>query len=223
MCGRYSLVTNLQDLEKRFSFSGDGLSHLSRFNISPTQSVLSITNNGSFNQASVMEWGFIPHWSKDPKIAPNMINARAETIDQKISFREPFLRRRCLIPADGFYEWVRNKNHKTPVRITLKSGEPFGFAGLWETWLSNDSNSITTFTIVTTKANELMAPIHPRMPVILPRESENLWIDPNNQDPVMLKALLTQYPSDYMEAYLVSTLVNSPHNDSPDVIARINS
>ena len=108
------------------------------------------------------------------------------------------------------------------MRITLKSGEPFGFAGLWETWLSNNTDPITTCTIITTKANELMAPIHHRMPVILPRESEDIWLDPSNKDPKLLKELLSQYPSGEMEAYTVSTLVNSPSNDSPDVIARYN-
>ena len=222
MCGRYSLVANLQDLEKRFSFSSEGLSYQSRFNVAPTQAVLSITNNGSSNDARLMKWGLIPRWSKDTKMASSMINARAETIDQKVSFKEPFLKRRCLIPADGFYEWTRNNDQKVPMRITLKSGEPFGLAGLWETWLTNDADTITTFTIITTKANELMAPIHHRMPVILPRESEDIWLDPDNQDPELLKELLSQYPSGEMEAYTVSTLVNSPSNDSPDVIARYN-
>ncbi|MQF97910.1 MAG: SOS response-associated peptidase [SAR202 cluster bacterium] len=222
MCGRYSLVANLQDLEKRFSFSSGDLSLQARFNVAPTQSVLSITNNGSTNEPRFMKWGLIPRWSKDTKIASNMINARAETIDQKASFKEPFLKRRCLIPADGFYEWARNNGQKVPMRITLKSGEPFGLAGLWETWVSNNTDPITTCTIITTKANELMAPIHHRMPVILPKESEDIWLDPDNQDPKLLKELLAQYPSSDMEAYTVSTLVNSPGNDSPDVIARYN-
>jgi putative SOS response-associated peptidase YedK len=168
-----------------------------------------------------MKWGLIPRWSKDTKLASSMINARAETIDQKASFREPFLKRRCLIPSDGFYEWARNNGQRVPMRITLKSGEPFGLAGLWETWLSNNAEPITTCTIITTVANELMAPIHHRMPVILPRESEDMWLYPGNQDPTLLKELLTQYPSEGMEAYPVATLVNSPSNDSPDVIARI--
>ena len=222
MCGRYSLVANLQDLEKRFDFSGVSISYQSRFNVAPSQAVLSVTNNGSSNEVGLMKWGLIPRWSKDTKMASSMINARAESIDQKISFKEPFLKRRCLIPADGFYEWTRNNDQKVPMRITLKSGEPFGFAGLWETWLSNNTDPITTCTIITTKANELMAPIHHRMPVILPRESEDIWLDPSNKDPKLLKELLSPYPSGEMEAYTVSTLVNSPSNDSPDVIARYN-
>lgn len=149
-----------------------------------------------------------------------MINARAETIDQKVSFREPFFKRRCIIPADGFYEWIRNGSNKIPMRITLRSGEPFGLAGLWETWLTNDRNIITTCTIITTKANELMAPIHHRMPVILSRKSEQVWLDPNNKDSQVLKQLLVQYPSDEMQAYEISRLVNSPQNDSAEVIKR---
>jgi putative SOS response-associated peptidase YedK len=219
MCGRYSLISNLQDLENRFEFTNEFIPHGSRFNIAPSQPVLSITNNGSNNQAHMMRWGLIPHWSKDAKITSALINARAETLDQKVSFREPFLTKRCIIPADGFYEWTRKDNKKIPMRITLKSEELFGFAGLWENWVADNATQFSTCTIITTRANQLISPIHHRMPVILPRESEHIWLDPTNQDLKTLKGLLTQYTSDDMATYPVSTLVNSPENDSSDVIA----
>ena len=221
MCGRYSLSTDIEGLSGRFDFKATGLPYASRFNIAPTQQVLTVTNDGTENQAQMMKWGLIPFWAKDPKIGNRSINARADTLHERPVFRQAFQKRRCLVIADGFYEWMKGGNGKVPMRITLKSGEPFGFAGLWETWKSPEGELIQTCSIVTTTPNELMAPIHDRMPVILSRNSECLWLDPAQQDTYTLKSLLTPYIAADMEAYTVSSLVNSPKNDTPDLITRV--
>ena len=220
MCGRYSLATDIEGLSRRFDFKAAGLTFRERFNIAPTQQVLTITNDGSDNQAQLMKWGLIPFWAKDPKIGNRMINARAETVAENRVFRQSFQRRRCLVVADGFYEWRKEGKGKVPMRIILNSGEPFGFAGLWETWKSPDGGNVQSCTIITTTPNEVMEPIHNRMPVILPRESEGLWLDSENADSERLKSLLVPYRADMMEAYEVPTLVNSPKNEIPDVLER---
>jgi putative SOS response-associated peptidase YedK len=221
MCGRYSLSTDIEGLSFRFDFKASGLTFQERYNIAPTQRVLTVTNDGSENQAQMMKWGLIPFWAKDPKIGNRSINARAETVHEKPMFRQAFQKRRCLIVADGFFEWMKEGKDKVPMRITLKSGEPFGFAGLWETWKSPEEELIRSCSIVTTTPNELMAPIHDRMPVILSRKSEGLWLNPAQQDTDTLKSLLAPYIAADMEAYTVSSLVNSPRNDTPDLIARV--
>ena len=167
-----------------------------------------------------MKWGLIPFWVKDPKIGSRMINARAETVVERPIFREVFSKRRCLVLADGFYEWQKTPEGKVPMRIVLKLGEPFGFAGLWATWKSADGQSVNSCTIITTTANSLMEPIHNRMPVILTRETESSWLD-QKAESSELRALLVPYPANEMDAYEVSTLVNSPKNDSLEVIARL--
>jgi putative SOS response-associated peptidase YedK len=221
MCGRYSLITGMEELQERFAFSGDGLPRQARFNIAPTQEVLTITSDGSQNHAMSMKWGLIPQWAKDPSMGNRMINARAETVEARPVFRGAFERRRCLVLADGFYEWMKVGKSKVPMRIILKSGEPFGFAGLWETWMSPDGVPLHSCTIITTTPNAVMGPIHDRMPVILPREAEGMWLAPGRVQTSVLKAMLVPYPAADMEAYQVSALVNSPRNDTPDAIARI--
>jgi putative SOS response-associated peptidase YedK len=160
-------------------------------------------------------WGLIPSWAKDPAIGSRMINARGETLAEKPSFRSAFRRRRCLIPADGFYEWQQVPGHKTktPMYIRLKSGEPFAFAGLWESWNAPDGSNILSCTIITTSPNALMQPIHNRMPVILPASAYAQWLEPGEQNPADLQPLLQAYPPEEMTAYPVSTLVNRPEND----------
>ena len=220
MYGRYSLSTDIEGLSFRFDFKAMGLTFQERYNIAPTQNVLTVTNDGSENQAQMMKWGLIPFWAKDPKIGNRSINARAESVHERPMFRSAFRKRRCLVIADGFYEWMKVGKDKVPMRIILKSGEPFGFAGLWETWNAPEGELIHSCSIVTTTPNDLMEPIHDRMPVILPRESERLWLDPGQQGTDTLKSLLAPYAAAEMEAYAVSRLVNSPKNDTPDVIAR---
>ena len=218
MCGRFTLTSDQDSFGDRFSFTGFDLGWVPSFNIAPTQEVLTVTNDGSENHPELMRWGLVPSWAKDPKIGNRMINARSETLTEKPSFRTAFERRRCLIPADGFYEWKREGKAKKPMLITANPGGLFAFAGLWETWKQPDDSWLLTCAIITTSANEFMKSIHDRMPVILPRESEALWLDPEEQDTAMLSELLLPYDSDRMEAYEVSTLVNSPRNNFPEVI-----
>ena len=159
----------------------------------------------------MMRWGLVPVWAKDEKIGSSLINARAETVDTKPSFRTAFKKRRCLVLANGFYEWNReDKKNKRPFFIRLKNCEPFAFAGLWESW---GHDNLESFTIITTEANELVAQIHDRMPVMLHEKDEGTWLDPDLQAPVKLKTLLKPYPADLMEMYEVSTAVNSSKND----------
>ncbi len=220
MCGRYSLAIDYDALEDRFTLHGGLQMPLApHYNIAPTQKVFTVVNEGPGNEARMMKWGLIPFWAKDPSIGNRMINAMAETVAEKPSFRQAYQKRRCLVIADGFYEWQKVPGGKTPMRIIVGGGEPFGFAGLWEMWTSPEQDLVYSCTIITTTPNELMAPIHSRMPVILPKEAEALWLD-QDTDPAVLKDLLVPYPGS-METYEVSTLINSPRNDTPDVLARI--
>ena len=220
MCGRYNLISNLTVLGERFQFDATQLTLEAAYNVAPTQNVLTVVD-GAPRRAGFMRWGLIPFWAKNRSIGSRMINARAETVADKPSFRDAFRRRRCLVLADGFYEWQRTGSGKRPMRIALRSGEPFAFAGLWSVWKDTEGNRIPTCAIITTSANELLKPIHHRMPVILAREMEGFWLDRSIEDPVELHSVLTPYPDAAMEAYEVSTLVNSVANDGPEVIARV--
>ena len=224
MCGRYSLVADISELALRFDFEGGGEPLQPRFNIAPTQEVLAVTRDAddSRNTARAMRWGLIPFWAKDTSIGNRMINARAETVDASAAFRRAFERRRCLVIADGFYEWRKVGKSRVPMRVTLSSGEPFAFAGLWETWRSQEGERVASCTIITTTPNAVMEPVHNRMPVILPRDAEGEWLDVTGALPAAkLKELLVPYAGQDLEVYEVSTLVNSPRNDTPEVIARL--
>jgi putative SOS response-associated peptidase YedK len=188
-----------------------------RYNIAPTQTVIVVADDGT-RHLTQMRWGLIPSWAKDPAIGNRMINARAETVATKPAFRVALRKRRCLIPADGFYEWHPIGRRKQPIYISLKSREPFSFAGLWEAWTAPDGQEIKTCTIITCEANEVLKPIHDRMPVILTPEAETVWLDPTIQDPERLLPLLVPYPADEIEAYPVSTTVNNPAHDIPQCI-----
>jgi len=223
MCGRFTLTPELKLLAERFSITiAPTVSYNPRFNIAPTQPVIVIGDDGQ-RYMQVMRWGLIPGWAKDPNVGNRMINARAETIAEKPAFRAALKKRRCLIPADGFYEWQKLGKVKQPVRIVLKSREPFGLAGLWERWASPEKVEVLTCTVITTTANELLHAVHDRMPVILNREAEAQWLDPNVTDPAKLLPLLQPYPSRLMEYYPVSTQVNSPVHDGPDCIVRVSA
>ena len=199
MCGRYSLIADLGDLARRFEFDGDWDAFDKRHNIAPTQGVLTV-RGGAPRRAEIMRWGLVPSWAKDLKVGNRMFNARGETVAERLAFRTALRRRRCLVLADAFYEWQKVAGGKRPMRITLKSGEPFAFAGLWETWRDPSGVVIPSCAIITTTPNELMAPIHDRMPVILPRDLEDLWLDPEVQDAAVLTELLVPYPAEAMEA-----------------------
>lgn len=171
----------------------------------------------------MLHWGLIPSWAKDSKIGSKLINARAETVAEKPSFRSAFRKRRCLILADGFYEWQQQegKKQKQPFYFQLNDGCPFAFAGLWEHWKDSNGEEIDSCTILTTEANELMHPIHHRMPVILDHKNYELWLNPEVKQPELLQPLLCPYPTQEMQAYPVSKLVNKPSQDSADCIERV--
>ena len=226
MCGRFTLtIPDPETLAQAFSLPGMPPDLPPRFNIAPTQPVLSVVRDADSgqNELKVMRWGLIPSWSKDATIASRLINARSETLAEKPTFRTAFARRRCLIVADGFYEWQKQASGpKVPMYITLAGHDVFGFAGLWERWTEPDSGeAITTCTIITGPPNELVAPIHNRMPVILPREAYDTWLDPETKDQSALAALLRPYPADAMTAYPVSRKVNAATYDSPALIERV--
>jgi putative SOS response-associated peptidase YedK len=198
MCGRFVLLTDLRVITESFNVQTVACEYRPGNNISPGQQIAAVLRTDDQNSLVDFRWGLIPSWAKAPSIGNRMFNARAETITEKPSFKDAFQKRRCLIPADGFYEWQKIGRIKKPLRFSLKSGEPFGLAGLYETWVSPEKKPIHTCTIITTKPNDLLRPIHDRMPVILPKELETAWIDPDNHDQKVLLSILKPYPSDGM-------------------------
>ena len=222
MCGRFTLTTNMDDLQERFDFEARDLVFRASYNVAPTQQVLAVLGSGEDggkNRPEIMRWGLIPFWAKDPSIGSRMINARAETVAQKPAFRNALQKRRCLVLADGFYEWKKEGKGKTPMYICSRSKEPFAMAGLYETWKPPEGEPVPSCTIITTTPNKLMEPIHNRMPVILPQGAEATWLDREVEDREALTSLLMPYPDGEMEAYIVSTLVNSAKNNFPECIA----
>ncbi|WP_017301827.1 SOS response-associated peptidase [Nodosilinea nodulosa] len=222
MCGRFSLNQTGEDLAEAFDLR-PAPPVAPRYNIAPTQPVAAVvaTAENPDPHFHFLQWGLIPSWAKDPAIGSRMINARAETVAEKPSFRAAFKRRRCLILADGFYEWQRtgDRKPKQPHYIFLKEHQPFAFAGLWEHWSDPvGGGELETCTILTTDPNSLMEPIHNRMPVILPAADYAAWLDPDFAQPQALQAMLRPYEAEAMERYPVSTVVNKPQNDSPDCI-----
>ena len=219
MCGRFSFTQPEKVVAEVFDLSS--IPTLSpRYNIAPTQPVPTIlpdSENGK-RQLKMLRWGLIPSWAKDMKMGARLINARAETIAEKPAFRSAFKRRRCLVLADGFYEWQQQDGKKQPFYFQLQDGKPFAFAGLWERWEKGEGEPIESCTIVTTEANQLMRPIHDRMPVILDPENYDRWLDPELQKTEMLQSLLQPYQSEEMTFYPVSTKVNNAKVDSADCI-----
>ncbi|NTV46801.1 MAG: SOS response-associated peptidase [Chlorobiales bacterium] len=188
-------------------------------NISPGQQATAIIHDNDKNRLVNYRWGLIPSWAKDPSIGNRMFNARAETVAEKPSFARAFQKLRCLIPADGFYEWQKLGKIKSPLRFTLKSDQPFGFAGIYETWYSPEGNKLSTCAIITTGPNDLMKPIHDRMPVIIPESEYDKWLDRKITETEVLQPLLVPYPAEEMVAYEVSKQINSPRNNSEKCIA----
>jgi putative SOS response-associated peptidase YedK len=221
MCGRFIIDSDPDQIQKAFKLDQVNTTVEPNYNIAPTQNVFTIVQRDGQNVLEAMRWGLIPVWAKDMSIGSKMINARAESVAEKPTFKRPLKSRRCLIIADGFYEWQKAGSAKTPMFIRPKSKGPFAFAGLYDTWKSPaDGQALSSCAIITTSAkeHELMRSIHERMPVILPKKAYKLWLDPENQDLDELVALLQPYPADKMIAYPVSTLVNSPRNNSPECI-----
>jgi putative SOS response-associated peptidase YedK len=216
MCGRFGASFQYRDLMALWNLRGDLPEFGPRYNIAPSQEVPVIVRN----ELRPMRWGLVPSWAQDPSMGQGMINARAETLLEKPSFKHLVGTRRCLVPADGFYEWRREGNRKVPMWIHLKSRVPFAFAGLWDCWLDRGSGSqLYTFTIITTQANGLLRPIHNRMPVIYDKEMGQQWLDgPFSASDTFLIVVLQPLPSELMQAHEVSTLVNSPENDTAECI-----
>ena len=219
MCGRYTLKSSGRQVAEAF-----GLAEFpelpERYNIAPTQSVPVVLDDGG-RRLEMLHWGLIPSWADDPFIGSRMINARAETVAEKPSFRSAFKRRRCLVVADGFYEWKKFDGGKQPHYLRLKDSGPFGFAGLWESWSMEGGEEIISCTIITTEPNEVAAEVHNRMPVILPPDVYDAWLDPGNDDREELLAMLAPYAAEEMEAYAVSRSVNRPANDYPEVLQSV--
>lgn len=213
MCGRYTQTASLKELRERFQINVSDILELTpRYNIAPSQEAPVVMEDGG-RALRMLRWGLIPSWAKDAKIGHTLLNARAETVAQKPSFRKSFQSRRCLVAADGFYEWQRSAaGGKTPMRAVLPSREPFALAGLWDIWKSPQGQDVRTFTIITTAPNGAMRAVHDRMPVILPRDAEEKWLDARTP-PGDLESLLTPWAG-ALEIYAVSPLVNSPRNES---------
>jgi putative SOS response-associated peptidase YedK len=221
MCGRFTLIAEPERVKEVFNISDtSNCQWEARYNIAPTQNIATVVYNSETKKRECrsLRWGLIPSWSKDSKMAARTINARAETLAEKPSFRSAFKRRRCLIIADGFYEWKKVETKKQPYYFQLQDNQPFAFAGLWEEWLSPEDEKITSCTIVTTEANELLQQIHHRMPVILPQSDYETWLDPQQNNTELLQKLLRPYGAEEMSAYRVSTKVNSPYHTSPECI-----
>lgn len=221
MCGRFTLLEEIHAIKQRFSLNDlEGIPEEPRYNVAPTQQILTVVHDGDEYRAGMLRWGLIPSFANDIKIGAKMINARAETIDEKPSFKRLLARRRCVIVADSFYEWKKENGKKTPLRIQLEEDEIFTMAGLWDKWESGDGKEIISCTIITTEANDFMRPIHHRMPVILTREAEDIWLDRRVTEADKLKPLLVPYDGS-MTAYEVPAAVNSPKNDDASVIEAV--
>jgi len=221
MCGRFSLSVNPKAIAEQFGLEPGAMGMLApRYNIAPTQpvAVVRLAPGRRTRQWTHLQWGLVPSWAKDPTIGQRMINARAETLAEKPSFRSALKWRRCLVPASGFYEWRKGPDGKVPYHIHRRDHGPLAFAGLWEHWIGQDGSELETCVIVTTAANEMMTPLHARMPVILPPEEYSLWLDPAVDKPGPLAPLLAPRDWSDMQADAVSTYVNNARNEGPQCI-----
>lgn len=223
MCGRYTITVSLEELMLLYSIDAIAADfYLPRYNVAPTQLVPAVVHDGRRNRLGLLRWGLIPPWADDEKIGAKMINARAETLKERPAYREAYRRKRCLVPADGFYEWkALPEGGKRPYRIVLRSGEPFSMAAIYETWQAPDGRKIGSCSIVTTEPNELMAGIHNRMPVILKRNDEAMWLNRDITSTDRLDELLVPYPADEMRAYAVDKRVGNAAFDDADCLREV--
>lgn len=226
MCGRYGISVTREELKDYLleNYNIEVLDEniiLPRYNIAPGQDVLSLINDGTKYRVGLLKWGFVPSWSKDDNIGYKMINARSETISEKPSFKKSLVQRRCIILADGFFEWYRTTSTKTPYYFYLKNNKIFGFAGLWTVKTKDDGSKLYTCTIITTKANSIMNDIHERMPVILSEKSAKIWMDPKIRDLNAIKNILESDQMEDLQFHKVSSRVNKTENDDSDLIKKI--
>lgn len=219
MCGRYSITTPVEALRRLFGFAGPASNLAARYNVAPRQDVpvIRVAEDGT-RAIAMARWGLVPFWAKDATIGDRLINARSETAHEKPSFRAAFKARRCVLPADAFYEWKKEGKAKQPYRIHLEDGAPFGFAGLWERWDDPAGGVLETCAILTTEANEALRPIHHRMPVILDAEDHATWLDTGGTEGAAARALLRPFSARRLVAYPVSRHVNNARNDDPACI-----
>jgi putative SOS response-associated peptidase YedK len=220
MCGRFAQRTDSKKLAKTF-----GVAEIPdlkpRYNIAPTQDILAVYQSPDGPLMTFYKWGLIPSWAKDTSIGARLINARSETVAEKPAFRQAFKQRRCIIPADGFYEWQKREGRKQPFFFQMRDESPFGFAGLWDRWEGGEGSAIESCTILTTEANDLLRPVHDRMPVILHPEEYSLWLESDERELKLLKELLRPYPSSEMSGHPVSTSINSPRSQGAELIEQI--
>lgn len=219
MCGRYAQRTDPKRLAKEFKVA-EVINASPRYNIAPTQEVLAVRESPDGREMTLYKWGLVPSWAKDASVGAKLINARSETVTEKPSFREAFKRRRCVIPADGFYEWQRTEGRKQPFFFRMRDERPFGFAGLWERWEGEGGRVIHSCAILTTEANEVLRPVHDRMPVILHPEDYELWLDSDTRKIDLVKETLRPYPAGEMLGYPVGASVNNPRSQGEGLIER---
>lgn len=220
MCGRFAQRSDPKRLAKEFKVA-EVPQVEARYNIAPTQEILAVREFGDGREMTFFKWGLVPSWAKDVSMGARLINARSETVGEKPSFREAFKKRRCIIPADGFYEWQRTGGKKQPFFFRLSDESPFGFAGLWERWQDGEGKAIESCTILTTEANEVLRPVHDRMPVILHPEEYTLWLGGDERQRGLLVELLRPYLAEVMVGYPVTPLVNSPRNKGAELTAEV--
>jgi putative SOS response-associated peptidase YedK len=219
MCGRFGAP--YRNIKPVWNLHGD-FAFQTRYNIAPSQEVPVIIRNDGRNEVKMMKWGLVPSWAPDPSMGQRMINARSETLLEKPSFKQAVQKRRCLVPANGFYEWVREGKRKIPMWIQFKTREPFAFPGLWDCWVDRETGKpLYTFTIITSHANALLRRIHNRMPVMYRRDMGKQWLEESIRDDLVLSLVTQPVLSEEIEAYEVSTVVNSPENDSPECVRRV--
>jgi putative SOS response-associated peptidase YedK len=220
MCGRFAQRTSPRELARTFGVAVPEVK--ARYNIAPTQEVLAVRQQAEARAAVMLRWGLIPAWARDPAIGQKLINARSETVSEKPSFREAFKARRCLVPADGFYEWRREGARKQPYYFQLRDGRPFAFAGLWECWRGADGEPVETCAILTTEANEVLRPVHDRMPVILAPEDYDLWLARRVGNASDVRLLLRPYPAALMTSHPVGRRMNDVRHDDEGCAAHYN-
>ena len=220
MCGRFAQKSDPKRLAKKFGVA-EAPAAEARYNVAPTQEVLCVREGGDGREMTFFQWGLVPSWAKDPGMGARLINARSETVAEKPAFREAFKRRRCIVPADGFYEWQRAGGRKQPYFFRMSDGEPFGFAGLWDRWEGEGGRVINSCTILTTEVNEVVRSVHDRMPVILHPEDYDLWLGDDVRQRDLIAGLLRPYPAGEMTSHPVSPAVNSPRNQGESLIERV--